>query len=390
MSLISSHCGKTNIDFLNSLYFSIITITTLSCRDIISINILMLLEFILGMALISLFIISLYREYFVGITNTKVFQLISAQKPQFYGMLYIAAIFIYTVIFSLFSSELLELGKHDAGFMSGFYFSVITITTLGYGDITPANYIGQFITASESVLGIVLIGLFLNALSHQQAEEVKENEKQAQARNDKVLNLERILAFDKLIKSHINMYLSSIPAMIQTQGVKKQENDLNKMEYILHIDFSFKDMKQIYSPCPVCNPTNLSTLAIDIYINRLQLFATSLENMITSGVDLQNKEVEELYIDFINRSRILYLEFPVLKQIHSEENSKAIAEAAELIAKYEFEQDIHEEILEARRKNKYYILYVFIKGSFEFIKTYNQFIKEQEEELKKLEENTKV
>lgn len=46
-----------------------------------------------------------------------------------------------------------------------FYFSAVTITTLGYGDIVPISNTARIIVAIESVLGIVLVGLFLNSLS---------------------------------------------------------------------------------------------------------------------------------------------------------------------------------------------------------------------------------
>lgn len=44
------------------------------------------------------------------------------------------------------------------------YFSVTTITTLGYGDIVPLTAQTRFFVALESVLGIILIGLFLSSL----------------------------------------------------------------------------------------------------------------------------------------------------------------------------------------------------------------------------------
>lgn len=45
------------------------------------------------------------------------------------------------------------------------YLSAVTITTLGYGDIVPVTTLSRLLVSIESVLGIVLIGLFLNALS---------------------------------------------------------------------------------------------------------------------------------------------------------------------------------------------------------------------------------
>lgn len=45
------------------------------------------------------------------------------------------------------------------------YLSAITITTVGFGDILPITDRARFAVAFEAVLGIVLIGLFLSALT---------------------------------------------------------------------------------------------------------------------------------------------------------------------------------------------------------------------------------
>jgi hypothetical protein len=45
-----------------------------------------------------------------------------------------------------------------------FYFSAVTITTLGYGDIVPITTAARLLVAAEAILGIVLIGLFINSL----------------------------------------------------------------------------------------------------------------------------------------------------------------------------------------------------------------------------------
>jgi hypothetical protein len=45
------------------------------------------------------------------------------------------------------------------------YLSAVTITTLGFGDITPVSSIARALVGFEAVLGVVLIGLFLNAVA---------------------------------------------------------------------------------------------------------------------------------------------------------------------------------------------------------------------------------
>ena len=49
------------------------------------------------------------------------------------------------------------------GYARMLYLSAVTITTLGYGDIVPTKATTRFLVAFESVLGIVVMGLFLNA-----------------------------------------------------------------------------------------------------------------------------------------------------------------------------------------------------------------------------------
>jgi hypothetical protein len=47
------------------------------------------------------------------------------------------------------------------------YLSAVTITTLGYGDIVPITNKSRILISLESILGVVLIGLFLNALAYE-------------------------------------------------------------------------------------------------------------------------------------------------------------------------------------------------------------------------------
>ncbi|MEY2510118.1 MAG: hypothetical protein QOE26_881 [Verrucomicrobiota bacterium] len=44
------------------------------------------------------------------------------------------------------------------------YFSAVTIATVGYGDITPLTDRARLLSGLESTLGVVFVGLFLNAL----------------------------------------------------------------------------------------------------------------------------------------------------------------------------------------------------------------------------------
>lgn len=85
-------------------------------------------------------------------------------QPKVYGFFYITLMFVCALIYwhiqGLKDNQ--NLNIYDA-----FYFSVITITTLGYGDIVPVFPLTRIIAALQALLGVGLIGLFLASLGNE-------------------------------------------------------------------------------------------------------------------------------------------------------------------------------------------------------------------------------
>lgn len=84
------------------------------------------------------------------------------QPPIIYGGAYLFLIFLFAAIFYFYPMPM----GISRSFTESLYFSISTITTLGYGDITPNTNVGKIMASVEALLGIALLGLFLNALSH--------------------------------------------------------------------------------------------------------------------------------------------------------------------------------------------------------------------------------
>ena len=61
----------------------------------------------------------------------------------------------------------------SGSFFRMLYFSAITITTVGFGDIVPITPLSRFLVAFEAVLGIVLAGFFLNAIANESAARIR-------------------------------------------------------------------------------------------------------------------------------------------------------------------------------------------------------------------------
>jgi uncharacterized protein YjbI with pentapeptide repeats len=62
----------------------------------------------------------------------------------------------------------IDFGSH-ATWLSPYYFSVVTVTTLGYGDVQPASVAGQVVAMAQVLLGYVMLGGLLSILSNKMA-----------------------------------------------------------------------------------------------------------------------------------------------------------------------------------------------------------------------------
>ena len=58
-------------------------------------------------------------------------------KPWMYLVTYISLIFFFALLYWLWSNEIKTFDGEKLSFPKSLYFSTVTITTLGYGDILP-------------------------------------------------------------------------------------------------------------------------------------------------------------------------------------------------------------------------------------------------------------
>jgi uncharacterized protein YjbI with pentapeptide repeats len=80
-------------------------------------------------------------------------------------------IFLFGLTYSIFPG-LLGLdclpsaqGCSHHSWFTPFYFSIVTFTTLGFGDITPKNLLGELIVSFEVILGYAVLGLLISVLA---------------------------------------------------------------------------------------------------------------------------------------------------------------------------------------------------------------------------------
>lgn len=79
------------------------------------------------------------------------------------GIFALIANIIFALIFQVNSSDLKDF---DGNFLTAFYYSVVTFTTLGYGEITPLTDFTRIIVIIEVLLGYITLGSFVFLIGH--------------------------------------------------------------------------------------------------------------------------------------------------------------------------------------------------------------------------------
>jgi uncharacterized protein YjbI with pentapeptide repeats len=80
-----------------------------------------------------------------------------------------ACIFLLLSLFAvLFNFVAIDYGEYPTA-LSSFYYSVVTLTTLGYGDVLPASMAAQILAMIEVVIGYVMLGGLLSIFSNKMA-----------------------------------------------------------------------------------------------------------------------------------------------------------------------------------------------------------------------------
>jgi hypothetical protein len=72
---------------------------------------------------------------------------------------------IYTLDMRL-DWALMDYSGSSESWLTPFYYSLVTYTTLGFGDITPQHWLGEIIVIIEVVLGYMTLGLLLTILAN--------------------------------------------------------------------------------------------------------------------------------------------------------------------------------------------------------------------------------
>lgn len=133
--------------------------------------------------------------------------------PASIGLFWTTLIPLFALIYYLLPDSF----DGSQNFLTCLYFSVVTITTLGYGDIVPASSEAQFVSAVQAISGIVIIGLFLNSVAHDWSERLVRAERDLQDNLYRKRNLAALRAFDSLLGMKVVRHTFLVASLFSDQ-----------------------------------------------------------------------------------------------------------------------------------------------------------------------------
>lgn len=148
---------------------------------------------------------------------------ISNVRPIVWMLLYLCAIPVFALIYYWLPDGQFRIpdgAPTDYG--SWLYYSMVTITTLGFGDYTPAHGWAQAVTALEVGWGITLLGFFLNAVGSMKSEIDVSSALEKQRRLHYSMEQDKINQYLPLILHRLDHYVNYC-----TQFAKKDSTDKN-------------------------------------------------------------------------------------------------------------------------------------------------------------------
>ena len=171
------------------------------------------------------------------------FHILSNIHPLTWILLYVAMLPIFATIYWLLPADQFRYPSDAAtDWGAWLYYSIVTLTTLGFGEYTPAHGASQCVTAIEVMCGLIFLGFFLNAVGSLKSELDITSEVEKQKRAHEKMERDKLLASIPSVIHTLNIFLAYCYAV--TTPRDKRTGDTARY----NPDFSFNDMTDLFKP----------------------------------------------------------------------------------------------------------------------------------------------
>ncbi len=145
------------------------------------------------------------------------------------------------------------------------YLSIVTITTLGFGDITPTAKTSMLLVSLEALLGVAIAGLLINSIWQRFIDQIDKQQNEKIKITIKHSNKNKLLSYYYYVETVLNDFNSAIHTVTTPIAKRNDSSDVNK-------EFKFSDLQDMFKPC--------LNLKHDLQKNAIELYTEKEEQLI--------------------------------------------------------------------------------------------------------------
>lgn len=249
-----------------------------------------------------------------------IFKALGSIHPLKIGLSYLALIIISAFLlylcpeFKLISSTI----NDPNSFSSSIYFTLVTITTLGYGDILPDNELTRILVIFVSFSGVALTGLFLNSLAHT-ISKITQLEDAKKVKSEKLENeVERFMDLAILLKQNFDDFKLAATSLITPWEKYSAIIDTSPL---MKLDFKINDLKDLFK-INTLRKFPLSKTKIEVFYSNFDILNNNLDQLLKLGYFNFNKELLQLVINYLSSSKLIDTRDNILHFARSNQETK--------------------------------------------------------------------
>lgn len=281
------------------------------------------------------------------------------KRPLIWALAYIGVVVLFAFIYWLLPEKQWG-GVKMTDWLDYFYFSVVTITSLGFGDIFPAaGTVARFFVGAEAVLGILFIGFFLNDVAMSQAKLMEEKNKEKEERERKAKAIEKLKKYRGVLTPMMEKYLCGAFEVITP--MERRGNNFHEKIFEHNFAFEFKDLQGMYSNSLLMTNDFEEPVVFVHFRNQDEMY-DELRNFVTNA-DLSFWPVlEERVFQFISQHRSFQYKDAIVsnfKKVTMSDKKKLTEQITKMIAEHDGQLKFrHSHVL-----TPYEWFYVFLRNN---------------------------
>lgn len=199
-------------------------------------------------------------------------------------------LFFVAVVFGLLYKCVWD---EEISYGDAFYFSFVTMTTLGYGDISPEGLVPRAFAIFQVMTGLVVIGSLVAFSVQDYVERQERKHLDSVRRDEESRRREKFDKYKPILMQYVDDYersISSIACGKQSYGPTDLDVDFYRN------GFRFSNLNMVFEP--VLNLTDgMMVTRVENYFSRKSEF---LEEIKYAFTNYEAVELEGLYDDFVN------------------------------------------------------------------------------------------